>query len=75
MVRYDAEKTEALKAQAVEELTALGVTFPVVLDYYVASVNQTEIDNANVLKKCVSESLGDDYLVVNIDTFVSSTGQ
>ena len=36
MVRLDAEKAEQYKQQAIEELTALGVTFPVGVDYYIS---------------------------------------
>ena len=34
-VRLDKEKAEQYKQQAMEELTALGVTFPVEIDYYI----------------------------------------
>lgn len=70
--RLDADKAAALKAQAMEELSAEGVTFPVEVDYYVAANNQTAIDSANVLKNAFSDSLGDDYVVLNIKTYVSS---
>ncbi len=75
MVRHDLEKANALKAQAIEELTALGVTFPVELDYYIAGSNQVSLDAANVLKNNISKTLGDDYLVLNICTYVSSLTQ
>lgn len=72
MIRLDAEKAEEYKQAAIEELTALGVTFPVGLDYYIASANQVSLDNANVFKQTVSSSLGDDFIVVNIKTYISS---
>ncbi len=72
MVRLDAGKAEELKAQAVEELTALGVTFPIEIDHYIAAGNQTQLDTANVLKHMISENLGDDFAVLNIGTYVSS---
>ena len=72
MARLDKEKTEQLKAQAIEELTALGVTFPVEVDYYVASGNQTALDTANIFKQLFSDGLGDDFVKFNIKTFVSS---
>ena len=50
MIRLDAEKAEEYKQAAIEELTALGVTFPVGLDYYIASANQVSLDSANVFK-------------------------
>ena len=72
MIRLDAEKAEEYKQAAIEELTALGVTFPVGLDYYIASANQVSLDSANVFKQTVSSSLGDDFIVVNIKTYISS---
>ncbi len=74
-VRLNKEKAEALKAQAIEELTAIGVTFPVEFDYYVAGANQTAIDTANVLAQAFSDCLGDDYITLNICTYVSSFSQ
>ena len=74
-VRLNAEKKDALKAQAIEELTAIGVTFPVVLDYYVSGSNQTALDTATVLAQCFSDCLGDDYIKLNIKTYVSSWTQ
>ena len=70
--RFDAEKALAYKEQAIKELTAKGVTFPVEMDFYVAASNQTEIDNAAVLAQMFSDCLGDDFVKMNIKTFVSS---
>ena len=70
-VRVDAAKAAELKKQAMEELTALGVTFPVELDYYIAAGNQLMLDGANVLKQCFIDSLGEDYIDFQIKTFVS----
>ncbi len=72
MVRLDTDKAAQYKAQAMEELTALGVTFPVEVDYYISSSSQTALDSANMLAKCFSESLGDDFVKLNICTYVSS---
>ena len=60
MTRLDSEKFEEYKAQAIEELTAAGVTFPVHARYFVAGGNQTTLDSANVLKQAFSDSFGDD---------------
>ena len=57
-VRLDAAKAEEYKKQAMEELTALGVTFPVELDHYIQASNQNALDSANVLAQCFSDSLG-----------------
>ena len=71
-VRLDADKAKQYKEQAIEELTAIGVTFPVQVDYYISGGNQTALDSANVLKQTFSEFLGDDYAQLNIKTYVSS---
>ena len=75
MVRFDAEKGASYKAQAMEELTALGVTFPVEVDYWIAGGNQTALDNATVLKDAFSKYLGDDYVTLNICTYISSSAK
>ncbi len=75
IVRLDADKAEQYKQQAIEELTALGVTFPVGIDYYISGSNQTALDSATVLAQCFSDSLGDDYVQLNIKTYVSSASQ
>ena len=72
MVRYDKEKAEQYKKQAIEELTAKGVTFPVQIDHYISASSQTALDSATVLKQVFSDSLGDDYVNLNIKTYVSS---
>ena len=73
--RLDKAKAEELKKQAIEELTALGVTFPVYLDHYISASSQAALDSANVLKQCFSDSMGDDYIVLNIKTFIKSSNQ
>lgn len=75
MIRNNPTKAAELKAQAIKELKAIGVTFPVEMDYYISAGNQVSRDAANVLKNCIKESLGDDYLVLNICTYVSSLSQ
>ncbi len=75
MVRLDAEKAKKYKEQAMKELTAQGVTFPVGLDHYISGANQVALDSANVLKQTLSNSLGDDFLVLNIKTFVTKASK
>lgn len=72
MRRYDKEKAEAYKKQAIEELTAQGVTFPIQIDYYIVSGDQNALDTQTIMKQIFSECLGDDYVNFNIKTFVSS---
>lgn len=75
MARLDLSKAEALKKQAVEELTAKGVTFPVEFDYYIQASNQTAADNAVVLQNIFSNALGGDYIKLNVKTYVSSASK
>ena len=75
VARLDADKAEQYKQQAIEELTALGVTFPVQIDFFISGGNQTALDTANVLSQCFSDSLEDDYVQFNINTYVSSASQ
>lgn len=70
--RLNTEKAMAYKAQAMEELSALGVTFPVTVDYYISGSSQTAKDSADTLKQILSDCLGDDFVVLNIKTYVSS---
>ena len=70
--RVDKDKADQYKKQAMEELAAKGVTFPIQADYYVLGSNQTAIDTATVLKQVFSDCLGDDYVQLNIKTYVSS---
>jgi len=70
--RYDEELAAQYKAQAIEELTAAGVTFPVEIVYYVGSGNQTDLDNATVLKSIFTKCLGEDYVTFTIGSYVTS---
>ena len=60
--RVDAAQAEQYKQQAIEELTALGVTFPIEADYYISASSQTALDSANVLAQAFSDGLGDLHL-------------
>ena len=62
-----------LKKQAMEELSAIGVTFPVHCSYYILAGSTSALDSATVLKQCFIDSFGDDFIVLDINTFVSST--
>ena len=71
-VRYQPEVAQKYKEQAIEELTALGVTFPIQMDHYIQGANQINLDSARVLKDTFSKCLGDDFIQLNIKTYVSS---
>lgn len=75
MRRLDTDKAQELKKQAMEELKAKGVSFPVEIDYYIPAGSQASLDGATVLKQIFSECLGDDYVKLNIGTYVSSSTQ
>ena len=62
-----------LKKQAMKELSAIGVTFPVHCSYYILAGSTSALDSATVLKQCFTDSFGDDFIVLDINTFVSST--
>ncbi|MCL2833516.1 MAG: ABC transporter substrate-binding protein [Treponema sp.] len=70
--RLDKAKFATYKAQAMRELTALGVKFPVVVDHYIAGANQTALDTATILKQIFTDCFGDDFIVLNICTYVSN---
>ena len=70
--RVDTALAEQYKQQAIEELTALGVTFPIEADYYISASSQTALDSANVLAQTFSDTLGDDYVKLNIKTYVNA---
>lgn len=74
-IRLDKKKAEEYKKKAIEELTKIGVTFPVEADYYVMGSNQTAVDGATVLKQAFTDSFGDDFIKLNIKTFIKSQRQ
>ena len=61
-----------LKKQAMEELSAIGVTFPVHCSYYILAGSTSALDSATVLKQCFTDSFGDDFIVLDINPSVSS---
>lgn len=70
--RYDPEKAAAYKKQAMEELSAKGVTFPVEINYWIKGDSQVAKDTADVLTQMFSDCLGDDFVKFVTNTFVSS---
>ena len=55
-----------------EELSAKGVTFPVTVDYYIAGGSDVAAQTAKVLENIFREGLGDDYVVLKTNTYISS---
>lgn len=70
--RYNPELAAQYKAQAIEELTAKGVTFPVEVNYFISGSSTTAAETAKVLKQIFADCLGEDYITFNINTYVSS---
>ena len=67
-----ADSIAALKKQAMDELTAIGVTFPVKAPFFFVAGNTVVQDNATVLKQCFTDSFGDDFIQLDLGTYVSS---
>ena len=70
--RVNAELAAQYKAKAIEELTAKGVTFPVTIDYYNKGDSDVAAQTAKVLENIFSECLGDEYVVLKTNTYISS---
>ncbi len=66
------DSIKALRDKAIEELTAVGVTFPVKPPFYFVAGNTVAQDNATVLKQCFIDSFGDDFIQLDLRTYVSS---
>ena len=66
------DSIKALKEKAMEELTAIGVTFPVKPPFYFVAGNTVAQDNATVLKQCFIDSFGEDFIQLDLRTYVSS---
>ena len=67
-----ADSIAALKKQAMDELTAIGVTFPVKAPFFFVAGDTVAQDNATVLKQCFTDSFGDDFIQLELGTYVSS---
>ena len=48
---------------------------PVHCSYYILAGSTTALDSATVLKQCFTDSFGDDFIVLDIKTYVSSITQ
>lgn len=72
-VRFQPEKGLEYKKAAMEELSAKGVTFPVKMAYWISASSQTSLDKANIMSQMLSDNLGDDFIVLDIQTYVSSS--
>ena len=67
--RFDPDKALAFKDQAMKELEGK-VTFPVTIDHWVKA--GSSLDGTYVLKECIENTLGTDFIVVNICEYINS---
>ncbi len=72
MIRLRDSGLASLKKQAMAELDSIGVSFPVHAAYYIPSGSSSSLDTATVLKQCFADSFGEDFLVLDIETYASS---
>lgn len=70
--RYNAELGAQYKAQAMEELSAQGVTFPIEMVYHVKAGDQGSEDQGTIIKQLLTSSLGEDFVTVELDSYVNS---
>ena len=70
--RLNKDLAAEYKAKAMEELAAKGVTFPVTVDHYIAGSSDVAAQTAKVLENIFSECMGDDYMVLKTNTYISS---
>ena len=71
-LRFDLDKANEYKEKAIEELTALGVTFPVNIDYWGSGKSTTFPQSAQVLKECFEDYLGSDFVTVTPNFYTSN---
>lgn len=69
---YNAETANEYKQKAIEELTAQGVSFPIELTYAIKSGNELESQQITTLKSLLEETLGTDYVTINITEYSNS---
>lgn len=68
---YDHDKGVEYMNKAVEELKAEGVTFPVVLPYYIKAGNETAANTAQLLKNSFEEAFPD-LLTIDIQEYAQT---
>jgi len=70
--RWETDDGAKYVAAAKEELAAAGVEFPINIDFFVKAGDQAALDGATVLKQCVEEAMGTDFVTFTIGTYVSN---
>lgn len=74
LIRFNKEKALEYKEKAIEELTALGVTFPVNIDFW-TSTSTSANKTAQIWKECFEDSLGTDFITFTINNYASSAAK
>jgi len=69
----DVDKAQEYKEKAMSELS--GVTFPIVINYYVKTGNETAMQTAETVKDFLETNLGTDYIEIAIKEYASSHTQ
>ncbi len=67
----EADLAAEYKAEAMEELEAEGVTFPINIDLWCGS-SQSDQDTYTILKEILENGLGTDFVTVTLNTYVTS---
>ncbi len=67
----DADAVEQYKAEAMEELEAEGVTFPINIDMWGDSGQEIQ-DRLTIVKEIIENGLGTDFVTVTINSYVTS---
>ena len=67
--QFDMTKAEQYKQQAIEELTAQGVSFPINLTLGVPAGNETRAQQARLLQEAI-QALGTDYVTVSFVDYI-----
>ena len=70
--QFNLETAEQYKQQAIEELTAQGVSFPINLTLAVPAGNETRAQSARLLQEAI-QALGTDYVTVSFVEYTSAT--
>lgn len=62
------------KQKAMETLQNEGVSFPLTLKYWTKSGDNSSADRARIIKEILETNLGTDYIIVDLNEYVSSFG-
>lgn len=75
MVRLNQTLAQQHKEAAIASLLEQGVTFPIEIDYFVQSENEVAQTTLAILRNCLVQSLGEDYVTINAYTYEESSSK